>query len=388
MHIILFDTDEREKLFPLTLTRAVADIRMGILTVKERWEKLTNANIFVLTDLYLQRLYEDIPPGEYIFIDARILPDTALLEKIKHLRAGESLADNKGLIAGSASITSLPDSDKLPEIFKTSTATSAVKRLEWPHQMCHWNADMLRFDFDLITNGRTSSVINNSVHLINPANIFVEEGATISQAYLNALDGPIYIGRNATVMEGAMIRGPFALCEGSAVRMGAKIYGATTIGPYCVAGGEIKNSILTAYSNKAHDGYLGDSVIGEWCNLGAGTSNSNVKNTGGEVKIWNHYLQDYMAAGNKCGVIMGDHSRTSINTSINTGTVAGICSNIFGAGLTPKIIPDFAWGFDGQIQYDFDKAMRDISNWKKMKNKTLSEIETQILKHIFDQIKR
>ena len=192
-------------------------------------------------------------------------------------------------------------------------------------------------------------------------NIFVEAGATISYSILNASEGPIYIGKNAEIQEGSVIRGPFALCEGSRVKMGAKIYGATTIGPYCLADGEIKNSILMGYSNKAHDGYLGDSVIGVWCNLGAGTSNSNLKNTAGIVKVWSKEKNDYLDAGNKCGLLMGDYSRSAINTSFNTGTVAGISCNIFGNVFPFKFIEDFTWG---QEKYIFEKAISDINNWK------------------------
>jgi UDP-N-acetylglucosamine diphosphorylase/glucosamine-1-phosphate N-acetyltransferase len=185
-------------------------------------------------------------------------------------------------------------------------------------------------------------------------------------------------------MEGSLIRGPFALCDGATLKMGTKIYGGTTIGPYSVAGGEIKNSVITGFSNKAHDGYLGDSVIGEWCNLGAGTSNSNVKNTGSEVKVWNYFHDDYVSMGNKAGVVMGDYSKTSINTSINTGAVTGICCNVFDVGLTPKLLPNFTWGAKDSSRYDFDNALKDIRNWKKMKNKLLSREEEKVLKYVYD----
>jgi NDP-sugar pyrophosphorylase family protein len=185
-------------------------------------------------------------------------------------------------------------------------------------------------------------------------------------------------------MEGCQVRGPFALCEGAVLKMGTKVYGATTIGPHSVIGGEVKNSIFFGNSNKAHEGYIGDSVIGEWCNLGAGTSNSNVKNTAGEVKTWNYSHNDYITAGTKCGVIMGDHSKTAINTSINTGTVIGVCCNVFGEGLTPNVLQNFSWGLKDTKLYDIDKALSDITSWKKMKNKTLSEPEAKMLKHIFE----
>ncbi len=222
--------------------------------------------------------------------------------------------------------------------------------------------------------------ISATNQLIYPENIFVEEGASVSHSILNATDGPIYIGKNAEIQEGSLIRGPFALCEGSRIKMGSKIYGATTIGPYCLAGGEIKNSILMSYSNKAHDGYLGDSVIGSWCNLGAGTSNSNLKNTAGIVKMWSKEKNTFINAGNKCGLLMGDYSRCAINTSFNTGTIAGISCNIFGNTFPSKFIDNFRWGNE---KYIFEKAISDINNWKKLKGLEITEEEIESLKNIY-----
>jgi UDP-N-acetylglucosamine diphosphorylase/glucosamine-1-phosphate N-acetyltransferase len=258
-----------------------------------------------------------------------------------------------------------------------------VQRLEQLSQIFTCNEEMLKHDFSIATKDRSSLPAAEGVYLIHPENIFIEEGAEISHSVLNASAGPIYIGRNAVIMEHCSLRGPVAVCEGAVLKMGTKVYGATTIGPFCTAGGEIKNSVLTGFSNKAHDGYLGDSIMGEWCNLGAGTTNSNVKNTGGEVKLWNYNTKSFTAAGNKCGVIIGDYTRTAINTSINTGTVIGVCCNVFSAGLTATFIPDFSWGTTADKKYEFAKALSDIANWKKMKNKTLSASETNILKHIF-----
>jgi UDP-N-acetylglucosamine diphosphorylase/glucosamine-1-phosphate N-acetyltransferase len=206
----------------------------------------------------------------------------------------------------------------------------------------------------------------------------------VEHCFLNASAGPIYIGKNAEIMEGSMIRGPFALCEGSLVKMGSKIYGATTVGPYSIVGGEIKNSVIFGYSNKAHDGYLGDAVIAEWCNLGAGTSNSNLKNNASTVKVWNASENKYIPAGLKCGLLMGDYSRSSINTSFNTGTVVGVCCNVFGHGLTPTYIPSFTWGYESSCRYSLDKALRDIQNWKKLKNQILTEEEIKKLNSIFE----
>lgn len=385
MNIILFDTEARKRLFPLTLTKAVADIRTGILTIKERWEKVTGAKVFVLTDSYLQPLYKTIPADNYIFVDACVIPIPGVVATINKLSDAQAIEDENGLIAGRVFIQTLPQICDIRSLFNNISVTDSVKRLMFPAQLFLWNEDMILFDYKLITHKRISNILNETVHITNVTQIFVEDGAHINHSNLNASSGPVYIGKNATVMEGCFIRGPFAMCEGAVLKMGAKIYGATTIGPYCTGGGEIKNSILSGYSNKAHDGYLGDSVIGEWCNIGAGTSNSNLKNTAGEVSTWNYFENNFVKSGNKCGVIMGDYAKTAINTSINTGTVIGACSNIFGKGLTPKVIKNFSWGMEGDKKYEIEKAIKDISNWKKLKNKTLDEKEIMVLKHIFER---
>ncbi len=262
-----------------------------------------------------------------------------------------------------------------------------INKLQHPWDIFLQNDKEIRDDFKVITNNRESMPIPHSVQTVNLHDIFIEPGAKLSHCIINASTGPVYIGKNTEIMEGALIRGPFALCEGSVVKMGTKIYGATTIGPYCVVGGEIKNSILFGYSNKAHDGYLGDSVIGEWCNLGAGTSNSNVKNTAAEIKIWNNSTKEFIKTGiNKCGLFMGDYSRAAINISFNTGTMVGVCANVFGEGLSPKFIPSFSWGNDAGRKYDFDRAIKDIVNWKKLKGHNITEKEKTQLRLIFDKI--
>jgi UDP-N-acetylglucosamine diphosphorylase/glucosamine-1-phosphate N-acetyltransferase len=237
----------------------------------------------------------------------------------------------------------------------------------------------------MITKGRQSQAVPGSVQITNSDNVFIESGAKLSHCVINASAGPVYIGKDAEVMEGSLLRGPIAICDGAVVKMGTKIYGATTIGPYSIVGGEIKNAVIFGYSNKAHDGYLGDSVVGEWCNLGAGTSNSNMKNNVSEVRMWNHAQQEIISTGvTKCGLIMGDYSRSAINTSFNTGTMVGICANVFGHGAPAKFVPSFAWGNEGN-KYEFEKAVNDIAKWKKLKGHELDEKEKTRLKHIFDQ---
>jgi UDP-N-acetylglucosamine diphosphorylase/glucosamine-1-phosphate N-acetyltransferase len=385
MAIVLFDNQYRKKLYPLTLTKAVADLRIGILKIKDWWQLKTGQPVFVHTENYLQPLYKGIPHDDHTWIDASLLTDNDLFDRIFSLDTNEALADDEGLIAGRLNIAANDfDTHNSLTLFKNIVAIPAVQRLENPQQVFLEADKRIREHFTLVTKGRTSERIADTNKTVQPENIFIEAGASIDHSILNASTGPIYIGKNAMVMEGSIIRGPFALGENAVVKMGTKIYGATSIGNNCVAGGEIKNSILMGFSNKAHDGYLGDSVIGEWCNFGAGTSNSNVKNTGGEVTLWSHHSASYETVGLKCGVVMGDYSRTAINSSINTGSVIGVCCNVFGEGLLPKLIHDFTWGTKNLSRYEFEKALKDIGNWKKMKGKQLTEAEAGVLQYVFD----
>ena len=263
------------------------------------------------------------------------------------------------------------------------TLEDELKMLAYPWQIVHFNDAAIREDYDLISSGRKSRPVSHTNKAINTENIFIEPGAKVEHCILNASAGPIYIGKNAELMEGSMIRGPVAICEGAVIKMGTRIYGATTIGPYCVAGGEIKNTVMFGYSNKAHDGYLGDTVIGEWCNMGAGASCSNVKNNCSDVKYWVDADKKEVSAGPKGGLLMGDHSRAAINTSFNTGTVVGVCCNVFAQGLTPKLIPSFSWGCDGITRYKLSKAIEDAGKWKKLKGKKITAKEKQIFTDIY-----
>lgn len=325
------DDAVKAQLFPFTLTRAIVDLRVGILTIREKW--LLQAGL-----------------GE-VDLPSHLLPSEEL---ITSLQAGND-----------------PLTRQYPCIL-------------YPWNIFQYNDREVRQDFILITRGRTSQPVPVSNSVISPGQIFLEPGAKVEFCTLNASTGPIYIGKNAEIMEGSLIRGPFALCEGGVVKMGSRIYGATTIGPFSVAGGEIKNSVIFGYSNKAHDGYLGDSVIGEWCNLGAGTSNSNLKNNAGDIRFTDRNTGLLVSAGMKCGLLMGDYSRSAINTSFNSGTMTGVCCNIFGEGLTPRFIPNFSWGAGGLARYEFDRALQDIDKWKKLKNHSLVDEEVKKLQHIFD----
>ena len=385
MKILLFDTEDRRSLFPLTLTRATATIRMGIDTLQDKWERLLNLQSYILTDYYLQPLYEPVTPGEYLLIASNLLPTHLLADQIKDLKHGQAIQDEDGLVAGIISFETVPDfgTDFL-SMFTRFTPALQQRRLKMYGNIFNWNAKMIEQDFAYYSKGQTSTFSKPGVHITSPENVFIEPGAQIECSSLNASTGPVYIGKNAVVLEGCLIRGPFVLGDDSVLKMGTKIYGATTLGPHCVGGGEIKNSILMGYTNKAHDGYLGDSVIGEWCNLGAGTSNSNLKNNVSEIKVWNYAANNYIASGIKCGIVMGDYSRSSINTSFNTGTVVGVCCNVFGEGLTPKFIPDFTWGSKGLSRYELDKALNDVTSWMQLKNIKMEESRIKVLKHIFD----
>ena len=353
MKIILDDTRIKEHLYPFTQTRHTATIRIGILTIREKWEKILGYPVFVGLPENFTGLSTPDEAAMPVIMSGNIIPTKRWVETLLKEGGGNIFADD-----------------------------NIVKMINHPWQIFQYNDWALREDFELITAGRKSQTISSSNTVINPSQIFLEDGAVVEHSILNASAGPIYIGADAEVMEGCMIRGSFALCESAVLKMGTKVYGATTIRPYCVAAGEIKNSILFGYSNKAHDGYLGDSVIGEWCNLGAGTTNSNVKNTAAEVNVWDQSSKKYMPAGIKCGLLMGDYSRAAINTSFNTGTVVGVCCNIFGEGFPPKYIPDFTWGKE---KYKFDKALQDVANWKKLKSKTVTEEERNNLQKIYKQ---
>jgi UDP-N-acetylglucosamine diphosphorylase / glucose-1-phosphate thymidylyltransferase / UDP-N-acetylgalactosamine diphosphorylase / glucosamine-1-phosphate N-acetyltransferase / galactosamine-1-phosphate N-acetyltransferase len=355
--IILDDTKIKPYLYPFTATRHAADIRIGILTIREKWSYFPQFQIYTDTASFFAE-NPNAEKGSASRLEANIIPTKEWLDGLLN-----------PLVKPGYSDIELIDTDK-------------VKMLHYPWQIFQYNDWALRKDFEMIRFGRVSQPVSSTNKIICGENIFLEDGAIVEHSILNASTGPIYIGKNAQVQEGCMIRGAFALCESAVLKMGSKVYGATTIGPHCNAAGEIKNSVIFGYSNKAHDGYLGDSVIGEWCNLGAGTTNSNVKNTGGEVKVWSNAANDYLPAGLKCGLLMGDYSRSAINTSFNTGTVIGVCCNIFGVYFPPKFAGDFTWGKE---RYTFEKVLQDISNWKKLKGMMITEHEKKILKQLYTQ---
>lgn len=376
-----------ENLFPFSLVRQIQDIRIGILTIREKWEQYLNMPSFDKSEGDYKDLERSIAIDNTIdkdifyLIHGNILPTRKLVRQVKKLKPGEfiTLAEKESIIYCISKKEVLGENNI--KMARSIEMDEDLTEVAYPWHIFQLNALAIKQDFELLTLGRKSQKVPLTNKVIGE-NIFIEKGSKIEHCYLNSEEGPIYLAKNVKVMEGSMLRGPLAICEGTVVKMGSKIYGATTIGPNCVVGGEIKNSVFFGNSNKAHDGYLGDSVIGEWCNMGAGTSNSNLKNNASPIVIWTP--GGPKKVGLKCGVMMGDYSRTAINTSINTGTVIGVCSNIYGSGLTPKFIPSFSWGSDGIERYKLEKAYTDIQAWKSFKQQILTESEKNILKHIFD----
>lgn len=377
-----------ENLFPLTLTRQVQDIRIGIMTIREKWERALDLPSFDkhegdYKDLERSLIIDETIGDEtFYLIHGNVLPTTSLVKQVKRLKHGEfiSVGENESIVYCISKKEVLKE-HKI-KVRKAVELEHELKEIKFPWDIVHLNAWAIEEDFRWLKKKKKGQSISSTNNAINASNIFIEKGAQVEYSILNASEGPIYIAKDAVVMEGSMLRGPLAICEGAVIKMGAKIYGATTIGPKTIAGGEIKNTVFFGHSNKAHDGYIGDAVIGEWCNLGAGTSCSNIKNTASDVMVWTP--KGLMNAGIKCGVIMGDYSRTAINTSINTGTMIGVSSNVFGSGLTPKYIPSFSWGSDGVERYEFEKALANIANWKALKKEVITENDKTILKHIFE----
>lgn len=379
MTILLFDNNLRQQLYPFTHTRAVGNIRSGIYTPQERWQLITGSQVQLHTSKQLQPLY-GIPQlgASTLWIDAALILYTALIDQIKALQTGQCIHDTTGFIAGVGESNQIED-------YAIKTKLEDQKRIQYASDLVEHNKAQIRFDFALATGGKTSAPIPNTCTVSNQEQIFIEENTNLSHCHLNASTGPIYIASGAEIQEGSCIRGPFVLLKDACVKMNTVVYGATTIGPKCIIGGEVKNSILFGYSNKAHHGYLGDSVIGEWCNLGAGTSNSNVKNTAGSIGVWDEATTTKRYVGNKMGVCMGDYVKTAINTSITTGATIGVGANVFCAGLTPNVVPHFSWGID-KSAYQIDKLIEDTAGWKAFKNEPFSDMEKQMIRAIFDTL--
>jgi UDP-N-acetylglucosamine diphosphorylase/glucosamine-1-phosphate N-acetyltransferase len=387
MNYILFDGDVRKSLLPFTFTKPVADIRVGILTIREKWEMHLGLTTTTVTEEYLEEKYPMVELEENILINASFCPTKSLVEKVKNLSKNEAIFKGEDVIAF---FTSDSQEEVNFDDYTQIEFDEEIIQIKNTWDIFSLNDKAIQQDFDLITEDRTSQPIPEGTRFLNKENIFIEEGAEITFATLNATNGPIYVGKDAVIMEGCLVRGPFAMCEHSVLKMGSKIYGATTLGPYCKVGGEVSNSVLFGYSSKGHEGYLGNSVLGEWCNLGADTNNSNLKNNYVEVKLWDYETGRFAKTGLQfCGLMMGDHSKCGINTMFNTGTVIGVSVNIFGSGFPRNFVPSFSWGgASGFTEYKTDKVFEVANIVMKRKNIVFDEVEQRILENVFELTKK
>ncbi len=387
MNYILFDGPNRNALLPFTYTRPVADILVGVLTIREKWEAYLNTTTSTITEDYLTDKFPMVEFEENVMVNASYLPNKELVALIKGLNKNQAIFKNEDVIAF---YTSEKQEEVNFEEYEVIEFKNNVLVIEHTWDIFSKNELAIQEDFEFLTKGRKSQPIPEMTVAFNPENIFIEEGAKLPLCSLNASTGPIYIGKNAKIMEGSMIRGPFALCENAVVKLGTKIYGATTVGPNCTVGGELKNSVLFQNSNKGHEGFLGNAVIGEWCNIGADSNNSNLKNNYAEVRLWDYETEGFAKTGLQfCGLMMGDHSKCGINTMFNTGTVVGVSANIFGSGFPRNFIPSFSWGgHKGFTTYLTKKAFEVAEIVMARRNIEFTEQDTAILDHIFDETKK
>ncbi len=392
MNLILFDCHKtRANLLPFTFTRPVADIRIGILTIREKWEKHLGKKSFSLTEEYLLGKFPAAADSSSaLYVNGSVLPDEKLIAAINKLGALQSLTHNGDVVAFKSEKHHL-NYENFEAIAKGFAAVEYKEKLTAVQNLWNifgMNGEALKADFDLVTKGRKSQKLSDTNKLIGSAeNLFIEEGAVVEASVLNTSTGVIYIGKNAEIMENCAVRGPFALGEHAALKMSAKVYGATTLGPHCKAGGELNNVIFFGYSNKAHDGFLGNSVIGEWCNLGADTNNSNLKNNYSSVEVFNYREGKAVDTGlTFCGLMMGDHSKSGINTMFNTGTVVGVSANVFGADFPPKFIPSYSWGGNRWLlTFSFEKSMEVAERVMQRRSIKLEEADRHILKTVFER---
>lgn len=387
MNYILFDGPSRNNLLPFTYTRPVADIRVGILTIREKWEFFLDSTTTTVTEEYLSDKYPMVEMEENVMINASYLPNLSLVERVKSLTENQAIFKGEDVIAFFAK-EGQDDIDF--ELYDAIEFDEELIEINNTWDIFSKNGKAIQEDFSLLTKGRSSEPIPPSNNIIAPENIFIEEGAQLEFTTLNASKGPIYIGKNTEIMEGSVIRGPLALCEGSVIKLNAKIYGPTTVGPYSKIGGEVNNSVLFGYSNKGHDGFLGNSVLGEWCNLGADTNNSNLKNNYAEVRLWDYQTEGFAKTGLQfCGLMMGDHSKCGINTMFNTGTLVGVSANIFGSGFPRNFVPSFSWGgSSGFTTYLTKKAFEVAEVVMSRRDIVFSDQDKSILEHVFEETKK
>lgn len=395
MNPILIDINWKN-LLPLTFTKPVSHLLIGIDTIAEKWERHLNRKPGVLTPQYLAEAFPNEYPDGGTLINSAVIPTPALAEAISQLKPGQVLT-NRGRFIAALSESSNFEKLKIRLEHKYKLIYSefgtdevfyndAITILETPADIFAFNDVILRQDFKEITKKYKTTEFPK--HIVTSGyDIFIHPDAIVNHCVLNATTGPIYIGKNAEIMEGSLVRGPFALGEHSTLKMGAKVYGATSIGKHCKVGGEVNNVVINDYSNKGHDGFLGNSVIGSWCNLGADTNTSNLKNSYGEVKVWSYADEKPKLTGRRFhGLIMGDHSKTGINTMFNTGTVVGMCANVFDGGFPPKFVPSFAWGspHKGFVSFKIDKAFEAAQAMMERRNVSFSKPDAAIFRYVYD----
>ena len=385
MQLVFSDAQYWEDFLPLTFTRPVAEMRMGILTFSERWKKLLDIDeVFYITENYLQDKFRKPEPKQSLFIVPNFFPSDEVLKQIKELQPGEALVYENEVLVANINM----DNFSLNQINKMTDIHEKLFFIEKPTDIFSYNDKAIDFDFKLLTEGRISQELSSTNGFIGEKeNLFIEEGATIEFSTLNCKTGKIYIGKNAEIMEGSNIRGSLALCEESKINLGTKLYGGTTIGPRSKVGGEVNNIVIFGYSNKGHDGFVGNSVIGEWCNLGADTNSSNLKNNYASVKLWNYRKKRFLDTGLQfCGLIMGDHSKTAINTQLNTGTVVGVAANIFKSGFPPNLVDSFSWGgMKGDEKFKLEKSYEVAEKAMERRKIAITEMDKDILKYIYNE---
>lgn len=395
-HVILFDSEVRDYLLPLTFVRPVAELRIGLLTIREKWKHLRPAaQIGYLTQDYLSAKYPLHYGDDNLLVNGSVVPTPELLQLLQTMETGQAYVVGEELIAtrldgermaGLIDEEGRLDDEEFGELETFDLQYDDLLKINRPYDIFSKNDQALQLDFELLTANRRSAPLPASNRLIGPADrLFIAEGASIEACTLNTTTGPIYIGTGAQVMEGCLLRGSLAIGEQAILKMGTRIYGPTTVGPFCKVGGEINNTVFFAHSNKAHDGYLGNAVLAEWCNIGADTNSSNLKNTYDEVRIWSYPEERFVGTGLQfCGLIMGDHSKAGINTMFNTGTVVGVSANIFGSGFPRQFIPSFSWGgASGFTTYKTDKAFDTMRAVMQRRELPLTQEEQQILKRVY-----
>ena len=384
IQLVFSDAQYWGDFLPLTFTRPVAELRIGILTFQERWKKLLEIeDIAFLTEDYLQEKFKKPESKESLLIVPNFLPTESVLEQIKKIKQGEALIYQNEVIAAKLNMRDF----SLSQITKMTDVDGELLFVKSPSDIFTYNQQFLDYDFELLTRNRKSQELSETNNFLgDKKDLFIEEGAEIEFATLNCKTGKIYVGKNAEIMEGTMIRGSLALCEGSKINMGAKVYGATTIGPHSKVGGEVNNIVIFGYSNKGHEGFVGNSVIGEWCNLGADTNSSNLKNNYANVKLWNYRHSKFVDTGLQfCGLIMGDHSKSAINTQFNTGTVVGVAANIFKTGFPPNLVKSFSWGgMNGDESYKLDKVFEVMERVMQRRKVDLTDVDKSIISYIYD----